>query len=144
MTIADGSWVAPATILGPATTALLDGTPWLAQPPHVGIASGAQGGPPATTVDVLWDTGFFDTTLPVGTLQELQAAQSSTVAQFSGQVVRRTVNNQSGQFIGVPVLLARIIYADQSPADIAIVKTLGPAAAYWVAPTSEIEVVSGR
>lgn len=139
MAIANNSWVIPQTI---AAAVLLDGAPLLAQPPHTGIASGAVGGPPAVTVDVLWDNGVFDQDIPVGSLVEVLAADASAISDFSGQVVRRTVNNQSQEYIGVALFIAKWVLA--SPVNVAVVKSLGPNRFYWVSVTSDLEVVEGR
>ena len=140
MAIDDGSFVMPLTIV---SAALLDGSPWLAQPPHVGIASGADG-PPITAVDVLWDNAVFDAAIPIGSLLEIIAAAAGTITDLSGHVVRRTVNNQSGEFIGVPLFIAKGVFPAQSSVDFAILKTLGANPFYWASVTAELEVVPGR
>jgi len=149
MALADGSWVTPKTILGTAGATLLDGSPWLAQPPHVGVLSGFTAGPP-DNADILWDNGEFDANVDVtattGSVVQLDVPSAGSISSFSGQVVRRIANNQSGAYIGVPVLIASMFLADDDEAatDFVVVKTLGPARSYWVALASDIEVVAGR
>lgn len=139
MAIGDGDFVVPQTIV---SSTQFSGSPWLAQPPHVGIVSGFDG--QANTGDVLWDNGVFDADVPVASLLEISAADPATVAAFAGQVVRRTVNNQSQEFIGVVVFLAHAIFGVEDEADFAVVKSLGPANQWWSAGVSELEVVPGR
>lgn len=136
MAIADGSLLLPQTIV---SALLLDGAPLLAQPPHIGIASGADG-PPVTNVDVLWDNGEFSQNVPIGSLVEILPADAATIAQLAGKVVRRTVNDQSEEYIGVPVLLAKAALSQS--VDFAVVKSVGPGNFYWVSVTSELEVVA--
>ena len=140
MTIANDSKVMPLTFVA---LAFLDGTPWLAQPPHVGVCSGATGGPPATTVDVLWDTGESIQDQAVATLLELGNPDASTISTYSGRVVRRT-GSQSAEYVGTPVLLAKGVFPAQSSADFAIVKSAGPGGFFWASLVSDLEVVQSR
>lgn len=133
MAIGDGSWVTPNTVVGTA----LNSANWLAQPPIIGITNGA--GP----FGVLWDNGVFDSSIPVGSLLEITEAQAGTISDFSGQVVRSTVNNQSGEFIGVVVFLGAINLGSGA-VDFAIVKSLGPGHFFWAAAVSDLAVVEGR
>jgi len=140
MAIGNGSYVTPGTIIGTAGATFLDGSPWLAQPPIVGRCSGAGGG----NVNVLWDNGGFASTVPSTSLVELGVAGANSL-DFSGQVVRRLSNNQSGEFIGVPVLIASIaLTAGGALSDFAIIKSNGPSNHYWAALISDLEVVAGQ
>jgi hypothetical protein len=139
MAIVDGSFVVPATIV---SALQLDGSPWLAQPPHVGSVSDTDD--QARTCDVLWDNGVFDDDIPFATLIQITAADPASVAALAGQVVRRTVNNQSVEYTGVVVFIAKAILGLENEVDFAIVKTLGPGNFWWEALVSELVVVTGR
>jgi len=136
MAIGNGSKVMPLTFVA---TAFLDGTPWLAQPSHVGVCSDAAGG---TTADVLWDTGESIQDQPVATLLELANPDASTISTYSGRVVRRT-GSQSAEYVGTPVLLAKGVFSGGS-ADFAIIKSAGPGVFFWASLVADLEVVQGR
>jgi hypothetical protein len=137
MAIDDGVLVMPRTLLGNS----FDGQPWLAQPPHVGIVSGFDEG--AGTADVLWDNCIFDADVPITSLLELTTPAPSSVTSFTGQIVRRTISNQSNEYIGAVVFLAGI-FLPGGPVDFAVIKSVGPGQFFWSAPVGELVVVAGR
>lgn len=144
MAIVNGSLVTPATIAGPPDSTLLDGTPWLAQPPHIGVVSNFQQGNP--NVDVLWDNCIFDLAIPIASLLEITSPSLSNITDFSGKIVHRTTNNQSVEYVGAIVLLAAIVLPgpDDTPVDFVVVKSVGPGQFFWTARVSDIEVMPTR
>jgi len=140
MAIEDGAFVMPRTIVAALQ---LDGTPWLAQPPHVGVCSG-EDGPPITVVDVLWDTGSVAAAQPIGTLLEIDVPDPASIAAFSGRVVRLT-GTQSPEYIGCPVLLAHAVFDEGvDEGDFVVVKVLGPGNFYWAAMVANVEALENR
>jgi hypothetical protein len=140
---ANGKLVTPNTIAGLPNNTLLDGTGWLAQPPHIGIVSNFQQGNP--NVDVLWDNCIFDLAVPIASLLEILQPFDDNITQFSGKIVRRTTNNQSSEYIGAVVLLAGIFLPFQVEAvDFVVVKSVGPGQFFWASRVSDIEVVPTR
>ena len=122
----------------------LDGTPWLAQPPHIGVVSGFD--EQAGTANVLWDNCIFDLAIPIASLREITTPQLSNITQFSGKIVRRTTNNQSVEYDGAIVLLAAIVLPgpDDTPVDFVVVKSVGPGQFFWASRVSDIEVLPTR
>jgi len=143
MAIQNGSLVTPATIAGPPDSTLLDGTGWLAQPPHIGVVSNFDEQSP--TVDVLWDNCIFDLAVPLTSLLQIVEPFLDNITQFSGKIVRRKTNNQSSEYIGAVVLLAGIFLPFQDAAvDFVVVKSVGPGQFFWASRVSDIEVVPTR
>lgn len=59
-----------------------------AQPPRFGVVAAGTGGPPFTTVDVLWEDGRLTADIPVAALDLIAAPDAGVVTNLQGFVLK--------------------------------------------------------
>jgi hypothetical protein len=78
-----------------------------AQPPKFGIVAAGSGGPPFTTVDVLWEDGSVVTTVPVTALDKIGAPDPGVVGNLQGFLLKTNpgvpAQAESPEYQGVSV-----------------------------------------
>jgi hypothetical protein len=87
----------------------------------------------------------MDTAAP-NAIPVLKVSANPTSTALAGQMVRRTVNNQSSAFVGMVFALIGIQLVPDAATEVytdhAVVCT--PDGLFWLSPVSELEVVPGR
>ena len=66
-----------------------------AQPPRFGVVAIGHGGPPFTTVDVLWEGGLLTTGIPVAALDLIGVPDAGTVTALQGFILKTNPSTAS-------------------------------------------------
>lgn len=120
-----------------------------AQPPRFGRVATANGGPPATTADVLWDDGRFEQTIPVLALDKIEAPDAGVVATLQGFVLKTNpsaaAQAESPEFQGIAIAFyTRDNNGAGTPTETLCLMRLNFFGTYRELLASTLQVVTGR
>ena len=121
-----------------------------AQPPKFGIGADKSGGPPPTTVDVLWEDGRVSAAIPVAALDLIGAPDAGPVADLQGFILRTNPATaalaESPEYQGIAVAFYTRQNGDgvvTDPTETLCLMKLN-AGTYRELLASSLEVVTGR
>ncbi len=107
MALSVGDWVS-MSLAGTIGTSGL-GPIVQAQPPKFGRVAVGAGGPPFTSVTVLWEDGRFEAGIAVGSLDQIGAPDASVVTEMQGRFVQTdpalAATQESPEYQGTVVTL---------------------------------------
>lgn len=120
-----------------------------AQPPRFGRVATATGGPPATTVDVLWDDGRFEQTIPVDALDKIEPPDAGVVSTLQGFVLKtnpaQAAQAESPEFQGIAIAFyTRDQNGEGSPTETLCLMRLNFFGTYRELLASTLTPVTGR
>jgi hypothetical protein len=114
------------------------------QPPRFGVVDAGAGGPPLTSVSVLWWNGLLATAIPVpasnGVLDKIGAPSSGEVTRLQGFFVAKL--GTSGEYQGTVVMLYTRDNSGTPSATLALIRT--NVGTYLELPAADLTVVTGR
>lgn len=139
------SWLNQNGLLGPLVQA---------QPPKFGIVTALHGGPPTTSVDVLWEDGRLDaladnTDIPLAALDRIGIPDTGTVAELQGFVLKTDpsvgAQAESPEFQGIAVTFyTRDKGAADAPSETLCLMRLNFFGTYRELLASALQVAAGR
>lgn len=125
-----------------------------AQPPKFGVVAALHGGPPTTSVDVLWEDGRFDssadgTDIPITALDRIGLPEAGVVAQLQGFMLKTNpsvaAQAESPEYQGIAVTFyTRDKAAADDPTETLCLMRLNFAGTYRELLASTLQVVAGR
>jgi len=121
------------------------------QPPRFGIIADGAGGPPFTTVDVLWEDGRLTADIPVRALDLIGAPDAGDVTRLQGFVLKTdpsaAAQAESPEFQGIAIDFYTRQNGDgivASPTGTLVLMRLNFFGTYRELLASTLQVVSGR